>query len=129
MTTGSMIAKFVVGLFLLAVILIVFSSSCRQCTKMQKATPDRAGNTNEGIYAYAISKQFVKDRLRSPSTAKFPWSATETTDLGARGWRVKAYVDSQNAFGAMIRTEYTCEVKTTDGGTNWTLMNLQMGSR
>ena len=78
--------------------------------------------------AFAISKQFVEDRLRSPSTAKFPWTAKRVDKLAPGHYMVFSHVDAQNAFGATVRSEYVCEVKTVDG-TNWSLLDLQLTPR
>jgi hypothetical protein len=57
-------------------------------------------------------EHFVKDQLLSPSSAKFsPDSETNTVSLGENRWTVTGYVDSQNAFGAMLRNRYSCTVR------------------
>lgn len=52
----------------------------------------------------------VKQYLKSPSTAKFPGKVLEkdayTVAKDAQYYYVKAYVDSQNSFGATIRTNF-----------------------
>lgn len=76
--------------------------------------------------AYFASQEFVKDKLKAPSTAKFPWySEVVVTDLGGGRFRVSAYVDAQNSFGAQIRTRYTCVLKGADE-LNWTLESISM---
>lgn len=66
--------------------------------------------------AYVMAQNFVEDRLRSPSTADFPSSSqARITHLGGGSYRVAAWVDSQNGFGAMVRTKFTCELHTNDG--------------
>lgn len=47
---------------------------------------------------------FVDQRLKSPSTAEYHLEAAET---GA-GWKVTGTVDSENGFGAMLRSDVTC---------------------
>jgi hypothetical protein len=62
-------------------------------------------------------KTAVEKILKSPSTAKFPWSFDE--------WKMKknpneiviqCYVDSQNSFGATVRSEFQF-ILTSDGKT------------
>ena len=57
----------------------------------------------------------MKELLKSPSTAKFPWElkATKVSEED-HSYLVENYVDSQNSFGAMIRTNYSCAVKVID---------------
>lgn len=53
--------------------------------------------------AVVAAQNIVKDELKSPSSAKFPLSDyTVRHDL--REYYVSGYVDSQNSFGAMVRT-------------------------
>lgn len=72
--------------------------------------------------AYFACQDFVKERLKSPSTAKFPLDLyTAVTRVGTT-YVVKSYVDADNSFGAPIRSSYVCEVQNS-GGT-WTLLSL-----
>ena len=67
---------------------------------------------DEQAGAKSVCREFVKDRLKSPASAKFPdESEAMATELLSVGWRVRGYVDSQNSFGAMLRSDYTCDVK------------------
>jgi hypothetical protein len=51
--------------------------------------------------SYTICKDFIKDRLKAPSTADFP-SIREINifETGTNKYIVKGYVDAQNSFGA-----------------------------
>ncbi|GIG71128.1 hypothetical protein [Phytomonospora endophytica] len=51
-------------------------------------------------------RQSVLEQLKAPATAQFgDAKATEGDD----GYSVSGYVDAQNGFGALIRTDYRCE--------------------
>lgn len=57
--------------------------------------------------AVTAAKIVVKDQLKAPSTAKFPWDFDSYTVMRyGRDFTVTGYVDSQNGFGAMIRSEW-----------------------
>ena len=91
---------------------------------------DRDGkSTSRGGESSAryMVEQFVKDKLKAPATAKFPsWGdRADVTDIGNFRYRVSGYVDSQNGFGAMIRTHYVAVVR-DKGGRNWSLESLDM---
>ena len=63
-------------------------------------------DTNK-ILAYNYAEDFVKQRLKSPSTAEFPSlfeKADHITELGNEEYRINSWVDSQNGFGATIRS-------------------------
>ncbi len=53
------------------------------------------------------TQEVIKSVLKSPSTAKFPWSYDEY-GIGKKDGSVivQGYVDSQNGFGAMVRGTY-----------------------
>lgn len=60
------------------------------------------------VDAYIDAQAIVEKTLKSPSTAKFPSSSHATiTRAGENIFKVDSYVDSQNGFGAMIRSEWS----------------------
>lgn len=71
-------------------------------------------------------QKIVTPLLKSPSTAKFPsivdWYSKETTEKGT--YLVSSHVDSQNGFGAMIRTTFKATLKKAEGG--WKVDSLEM---
>lgn len=90
----------------LAGVLVILIGVAAVTTPSGPHSPDRA---------YAVCRQFVEKRLRAPRTAEFPSfyerDAVSVTSYEGGEYRVQAYVDAQNGFGAMIRTHFTCEVK------------------
>lgn len=80
------------------------------------ATRGGGGDSEDGrddIGAAIVCENFVEDRLRAPSTAEFP--STSDYDISGSGsvYTVRGYVDSENGFGAMIRSDWTCVVQET----------------
>jgi len=75
---------------------------------------------NEARVTVAVLCQnSVKSGLRSPSTAKFPWDQPDLVVLaGDTAAALTSYVDSQNAFGAEVRTNFRCRAQKGSGG--WT---------
>ena len=73
--------------------------------------------------AVSMCKRFMRRRLRSPSSASFPWSAS-AEHLGGRRYKVVSYVDAENGFGAEIRTDYSCIVRKR-GGDSWALEGIR----
>jgi len=71
--------------------------------------------------AYIESHEFIKIFLKSPSSAKFQEEPTDYTYKGdCRHWFL-SYVDSQNSFGAMLRSNYTIGVRYDDNKSDWVL--------
>jgi len=60
-------------------------------------------------WAMACARDKVESMLKAPSTAKFPY--LEAVYSGGNKYALSNYVDSQNGFGAMIRTYYVCEIE------------------
>ncbi|MFD5425222.1 hypothetical protein [Streptomyces sp. NPDC127084] len=89
----------------------------------------------DGHSAAIMCEDFVKDRLKSPGTAEFPGVmdsdyAKTTVQSGTKPWKyeVTGVVDSQNGFGATVRSNYVCTVSTKDNET-WTLDDMQLTQR
>ncbi len=63
---------------------------------------------------YVVAKEIVENNLKSPSTAKFcslnECSMERSDDIGI----VVGYVEAQNSFGVMIRSNFTVEFKIID---------------
>lgn len=63
----------------------------------------------DSVTAEVMCEQFVEQRLKSPASAEFSGQASKS--LGGTKWEVTGTVDSQNSFGAMMRSAYTCTLK------------------
>ena len=55
--------------------------------------------------AIADAQSHISELLISPSTAKFAWDSN-VTRIGKNGYEVNTHVDSQNAFGAEVRSKW-----------------------
>lgn len=74
-----------------------------------------------------MSQLFVKDALKAPSTAKFPvYSEDMVVDGGDGSFIVSAYVDAQNSFGAMMRSNYVCIMQYDKATDEWALKGLDI---
>lgn len=79
--------------------------------------------------AFVMSQTFVKRALKAPSTAEFPWITDEMVSISQRpdcGFRVIAWVDAQNGFGAQIRTRYRTDLKYVDASEAWQLVDIEI---
>jgi hypothetical protein len=73
--------------------------------------------------AEAICETFVKERLRAPATAEFSGAAVDVVNRDE--YLVVGTVDSENGFGALVRTDYECTVRAA-GLNKWTLVDLDI---
>ena len=75
---------------------------------------DSSGSSSsEDLLAYNYAESFVKKKLKSPSSAKFAGlfeKRDHITKVGDRKYKIVSYVDSQNGFGAMIRSNWSCTI-------------------
>jgi len=84
-------------------------------------TDGSSSSEHSKIVAYNYAEDFIELRLKSPSTAKFPGTFQKnkhSTDLGGGKYRISSWVDSQNGFGAMIRSRWSCKITFVDGNVN-----------
>lgn len=83
------------------------------------------------VSAYVQCQGLVKERLRAPATADFPFAEYTSWDMGNDTWVVKSYVDSQNGFGAMLRSNWHCKVQYVGNDplsrSSWKLLALEIG--
>lgn len=80
--------------------------------------------------AYVMSQNFVKRQLRSPGGADFPTMPTaKSVRTGECSFSVVSYVDAQNGFGAMIRSNYTATMTYHPDTKKWTSEGLTILGR
>lgn len=120
----------VVFMFVLGGAMLLINSSERRDAEAKRAV---AWETEDNsLTAYVMMQEFVKEQLVSPDSAKFPLSYKSDPDVSVRKegssrvYRISGYVDSQNMFGAMVRTWYSGAVEQMDK-TRWELESLETG--
>lgn len=90
----------------------------REQRKAEKANEKKSKNERkEGLLAYNYAEDFVKAKLKSPSTAEFPGlfeKSKHISSLGNGEYLITSWVDSQNGLGAMLRSKFKCVVKVTE---------------
>lgn len=92
---------------------------------------DREVDTYEKILAWNITKEFVTQSLKAPTTAKWGSIFSDHQDptkcvryLGGNRFKSRGWVDAQNSFGAVVRTQFDCTVQ--HQANSWTLVNLDI---
>jgi hypothetical protein len=123
----------VIAIFFILYLIGSFSSDTgggNQSTSPGTRTNAPTGENPGKIEAWVMAQEFVKDRLKSPSSANFGGIFSDyqsphdvVTDIGGGKFRVRAWVDAQNSFGAMIRTHFVCELEYA-GNDCWRLLSL-----
>lgn len=75
-------------------------------------------NDDYKVACWTLAKSAVKNKLKSPSSAKFPFSYSSSgvsIQSSGTNYKVTAYVEADNSFGAKIKTNFV--VKLTRSGT------------
>ncbi len=127
-TTSSVRSKAAAAVALGGILLYVISQSQTDATPRpadESSTPKR---TDESSTAVVMCEEFVTRRLRSPSTAEFPLLDSSFVTETQADFLVRSYVDSQNGFGAMVRTQFECRVR-SKGNKEWELVDLSLDGR
>lgn len=78
--------------------------------------------------AFDVCQEFVKARLKAPGTAKFrnyfeDDGEVVVTGSGQGPYTVRSSVDSENSFGASLRSNFTCTVRNVEGE-RWRLVDV-----
>lgn len=81
------------------------------------------GTDDGGARALTICQGAVKNVLKAPATALFSNPAISISDFSAA---VGGDVDSQNEFGALVRSPYRCWLKRGAENQEWSLSDLSV---
>lgn len=100
------------GVFLVLSLVIggIMSSCVANAGKVDPAT------LGDGAHAKVACRGMVQDKLKAPSTANF---SGEGASGSGNSWTVTGSVDSQNSFGAQIRSSYTCSLTYSPSDHQW----------
>jgi hypothetical protein len=111
---AEIIVKGFIGIVILAAGISLFTDSKNSKTY---SIPDKYD-------AYIMMEKFVKEKLKSPKTAEFEPISTITFKNEGNVWAFVGYVDSQNSFGALIRTNFSIGMRYYTDNENWGLTTL-----
>lgn len=101
------------GIAILLVIIVVIAFIFGIKSEKEAAKPKK----HTAVEALVASYSCVKEQLKSPSTAEFGTGTDgKVRQVNDTVFIINNYVDSQNGFGATVRTDYYCEVYYTSDG-------------
>jgi hypothetical protein len=89
--------------FLVVAIFFVIKCGCSDDDENKIKTYDK-------IDALTHAQIYIKGKLKSPASAEFEGGADGVTKVNDTTFIVIGTVDSQNSFGAMLRSNYSCKV-------------------
>ncbi len=81
-----------------------------------QAAPARDPEYSRRIEVQSCTQLYVEGMLKSPNTADHPWvlASDIVTKVSEGKYRARSYVDAENAYGAVIRAYYSCDVVLSD---------------
>ena len=121
---GKALSVLAAGLLGVFIILNLVDDATSAFTPRATSTP--RPDVGEPSGAYINCKNAVEQVLPAPSTAEFArYDPDDVTQLSGNTWMIISYVDSQNAFGAMLRSDYACEIRYV-GNHQWRLIDLDI---
>jgi hypothetical protein len=103
--SGLFVAAIVGGALLLVVVTVVVTVMLVNPSTTSGPTGTRP--VGKAAQAAELCQQAVLDRLKSPATASF---SNVTTELVSEVYYVKGSVDSENGFGATMRSDWSCDI-------------------
>jgi hypothetical protein len=82
---------------------------------------DKKSELSKTIDAWILVEDHVLKYLKNPASAKFPFGASKNcvSKESDSTYLINCYVDSQNGFGAMIRTYFKAKVEFNEDGDYW----------
>ena len=108
----------IIGLSLLIGLLFALFSSTRPPETPETRRENICGGRDGKVLAKFYAQDFVRDRLKAPSTAEFP-SDGSAAHMGNCKFLASGNVDAENGFGAKIRSTYVVELKYEPKDDKW----------
>ena len=105
----------------------LFAQKVEYYEQALKEAKDRSKlcNANRKSDAYVYAKEAVRLQLKSPRSAKFgSYGQTDIQLYGGCVFIIKGYVDAQNGFGALLRSQYEVRLMAEQSG--WKLINVDV---
>jgi hypothetical protein len=121
-TSGETEYSVIIGLVIILWIMGYCISDCarnRSSSATYTGSPNasRSNSSSDTTDAWIFTKELIRRELSSPSTAKFEFAGHRGVKyLGNNRYSFSSYVDSQNGFGAMVRTRFSGIIRETNNG-------------
>lgn len=90
----------------------------REAARIERSRVDMTPCGTAGM-AYVMSQAAIKMLLRAPATAQFPTSPSVSRFQGNCAWYITGEVDSQNGFGALLRSTYVATMLYRPSSDTW----------
>lgn len=114
---GKKVVLPLIGTLLLFIVVFFMAKGCYSyAAKSYYIETQGSSSSNSETQVCVYAQDFVRARLSTPSTARFPsCSSGIVKNLGNNIYGYGGYVDSQNDYGAMVRKKYYVEMEFSGG--------------
>lgn len=76
--------------------------------------------------AWFECKVAVLDQLKSPGSAEFPWFDPSYVTRSGDGYLIRATLEAENSFGAVVVTDWTCTAVAS--GSGWRVTDVRVAN-
>lgn len=119
---GGRINSIVIVLILIGILIVMFWGLSENGKASDWITKDAS------TQAYKKAIEYAKGELKAPATAVFPSIKDSEVSVkredNTQKYEVRGYVDSQNGFGALVRTNFTAVLE-QDKMNDWKRIDLR----
>ncbi len=91
----------------------IFASTSMDIPKPRDQDQRAVSESDANVMSITLCEMRARETLKAPRSAKFPWVKKASFDGNLA--ILNSYVDAQNSFGAMIRTNYICTLRYKGG--------------
>lgn len=121
------------AVILVAIVVVVLYLAFAPNDESSHKEPEESAETwqdrDNSSMAYIMMEDFVKKRLKAPSTAEFQGifsgRGSAITKKADHVYAIRSYVDAQNSFGATVRMHFHGRIEQTSER-NWRLLSLTL---
>ncbi|MCD3211105.1 hypothetical protein G8T71_07020 [Clostridium botulinum C/D] len=115
--------------------LSIFLSIFLVCGLVGCSGEENESNKKEDITAniITITQSIVKENLKCPSTANFPWSfdeynikETNSKNNNMIIYNVSGHVDAENSFGAKLRNNFVIKIECTQDLSKYKVLDVSI---
>jgi len=102
------------AIFIIAVMSITLTMCNTMCKSISNQPKTDSSYLNDRVYCYVAAQEYAEKLLVSPASATFsfdPLIRSRKESEGVFVYYIDSYVDSQNAFGAVLRTKFSASVR------------------
>lgn len=93
---------------------------------LSRGGKDKKHNTPDNIEAYSMAELFIKEKLKTPSTVKFPTVSNTTIHKNGFVWDINGFFDSQNIYSAYVRSNYSARIRYDSISGKWFLLDIKI---